>query len=417
MPRGILIVLAVALALRLLVIAGTRDFGPTGDPAHYDEIATWIAEAGRFAPTQLAEPGSPSAFRPPGYPLFLAGVYEVFGVSRYTVARGVSALLGVAFVLLVYLLVARVFDRRLALWSAGIAAVAPVFVWLNGSLLSESLFLPVAFAAALCIALFRERERWWLAALAGVLIGVAASTRTNGITLLLPAALGLARGPGLRKLAGPAIALVCTALVLVPWTVRNASVFDRFLPLGTQGGYTMAGQWNPQAGAPGDFHASWVLPETLPEFEPYFRSPGIDEAELDVRLRRTARAYAKDHPGHVVDAVVRNTLKSFDIGPGRAHAARTSYAEMGVPKGQNWTLSASIYALSLLALAGIAIALARRRRGPLWLWLMPVLFHLSGVLWLGNPRHTMSIFAFLVIPAAYALAAIFAAARRYRLGD
>ncbi len=400
--RGLLIVLAIALALRLLAIADTRDFAPSGDAADYNRNAVWLAETGRFAPTILAEPGGATAFRPPAFPLFLAGIYAVVG-ERYTVARGIEAVLGVAFVWLLYLVAARLFGRRVALWAAAIAAVAPPLVWVNGSLLSESLFLPAAFGAILCALAFRERERLWLVVLAGLLIGLATSTRTNGITLALPLAIAVARGTGLRRLAAPAVLVACMALALVPWTVRNASVFDRFLPLGTQGGFTMSGQWNALSDAAGEYNAVWIVPQGVPDLAGHFRRPGVDEGDLDATLRRAARRYAQDHPGHVFSAAALNTLRSFDLGPAHSFMSEGSFTEMAVPRGQWWTLRASIYLLTLLALVGTVLALVRRRAGPVWFWLVPVLMFASGIAWLGNPRHTLTIYAFMTIPAAYAL--------------
>jgi 4-amino-4-deoxy-L-arabinose transferase-like glycosyltransferase len=139
--RALLIVVAIALVMRLVTVAGTPDYKPSGDPADYDRHAVALSQTGSFAPTQLAEPNSPSALRPPLYPLVLAGVYEVTG-ARWTPARILGALLGTTAVALIFLLAAALFDRSTAKWAAGVAAIYPPLVGLSAGLSAENLFIP-----------------------------------------------------------------------------------------------------------------------------------------------------------------------------------------------------------------------------------------------------------------------------------
>jgi Dolichyl-phosphate-mannose-protein mannosyltransferase len=90
--------------------------------------------------------GGPSAFRPPGYPYFLAGVYKVAG-HRVRAARLAQALLGTAVVALIALLAWRLWDRRVALIAAALAAVYPPLIIVGTALLTESLFIPLVLGA------------------------------------------------------------------------------------------------------------------------------------------------------------------------------------------------------------------------------------------------------------------------------
>jgi 4-amino-4-deoxy-L-arabinose transferase-like glycosyltransferase len=403
--RRLWAIVGVALVVRLLVVVTTPDFVPQGDPADYDRIGTSLASAGNYPVTQLAEPGGQSAFRPPGYPLLLGAVYKVAGLQSWTAARLVGVLLGVASVLLLYLLVAKLYGDRLARWTAAIAAVAPPLVYLNGTLLSESLFIPLVLGMALCVVLQRERGGGFaLAAAAGVLLGAAIVTRSNGLSLALPVVLGLkGAGPGLRRIAPAAVAVVCVGLALIPWTVRNESAFGRFLPLGAQAGFTMAGQWNEIAEAPGDFNSIWQLPQNVPAYAPLFHRPGIDEGDLDEQLRALATDFAKAHKGHVIKAALLNLIRSFDLGPGHGFVSDVSFTELGLPKGQDQVLRWSSYLLCLLGLIGLVIGMRRERwRERGWLYLIPLLVLAGGVLWIGNPRHAAPLFPFIAIAAAHA---------------
>lgn len=400
--KALFAVLALALVLRVGLVVATPDFAPFGDPVDYDRIAVSLSELGSFAPTGLADPGGPSALRPPAYPLLLAATYAVTG-QRFTAGRLLGALLGTATVLLVYLLAARLFDRRLALWGAGVAAVAPPLILLNGSLLTESLFTPLVLAVALCVLAHRDRSRWWLAAAAGALLGLAVLTRSNGLVLALPLVIGLAHQAGRARLAAPAIALACTALVLVPWTVRNASAFERFLPTGTQTGYTMAGAWSAQATEGGAGNTFWLIPQTVPVFAGLFGQPDIDEGDLDAELRSRALDFAADNPGAVLAALVTNVPRTFDLGPGHTETTNSANTEMAVPASAAGPLRAGTYGLLLLTLAGAL--LMPRARGRWWFWLMPVLVHAGVVLWLSSPRYAAPLYAFMAIPCGAALAA------------
>lgn len=394
--KPVLVIVGVALLLRVGLVLATTEYAPVYDAADYDRIAATLAEAGTWPATTLAEPGGASAYRPPAYPGLLAAVYELSG-QRYTAARLVNALLGALAVLLLYLVTARLFGRRLGLWSAGVLAVTPPLIWLCGSLLSENLFIPLMLGTALCVAAYRDRPRIALAAGAGVLLGLATLTRSNALILALPVLLVLRSG-GWRA---PATALATLAIVLTPWTVRNASEFGRFLPLGTQSGYTMAGQWNAPATAEGIFDTYWLLPQTVPGLADRFGRAGIDEGELDADLRARAVDFAAGHPGAVLTAAVTNTGRTFDLGRNHTAVARLAYEELGVAPDKVGWLRLSTYLLLAAALAGLALR-ARRITQP-WFWAIPALIFAASVPWSGTPRYAMPLYPFLAIGAAAAL--------------
>lgn len=397
------LVLLLALALRVAVVVGTPDFTPYGDPADYDTHARSLIERHAYPPTQLAAPFTPSALRPPAYPVLLAAAYALPGADR-TAGRLLGALLGTLVVALAMALAGRLLGRRVAVWTGVVAAVDAPLVWLNASLLSESLFTVLILATLLCLErCARAPARaapLRTAAAAGALAAAAMLTRSNGAVLLVPLAVVL-----LRDRRALAAALAAVVLVLAPWTVRNAVVFGRLLPLGTQSGYTAAGQWNEVAAAPGELQAAWRIGQDVPSLRPLFRRPGIDEAELDAALRHRALAFARRHPRHVLTAFGLDALRLLDLGPGREFVTGVALDEMGVPARQRAALRVSAYVVLLLAALGWAI-LAVERRGPWWLAGTPALLFLSVAPWLGSPRYATAIAPFLAIGAAVTIARI-----------
>ena len=406
---GLWIVLAVALGARLAVIGAAAE-KTFGDAFDFERHANRIVADLEYPETLFTDPGGPSALRPPGFALLLAGVFRVFGPDL-DAARVVFALLGTVSVLLLYLLVARVWgDRRLALGASAIAAVLPSLVLLDNGLLSENLFIPLALGVALLVAVHRDRGGLAAAAGAGAVLGLAVLTRSNGLLLALPVVLGLwgARGAA-RRWAAPAIALGCLALVMAPWAVRNAIVLDRFLPLGTQGGFTIAGQWNGNAADPGDKRAEWLAPPLVGAFSDLIGQPGLDEGEVDAELRSRAITFAVEHPPVAPTALFLNVQRTFGVHIAHSELDTIAYTEMGIPEDRWAWVRISTYALALLAIAGALVLLRARARGlprgPLWLWAFPVLLFAGYVVWLGTPRYRVPVDPFLALLAAIAVRA------------
>ena len=98
-----------------------------------------------------------------------------------------------------------------------------------------------------------ERLRRW--ALPGALLGALALTRPEylGVAIVV-AAVVFARGIGVewrRALAQAAVLLAAVIFVVLPWTVRNAVVLDRLVPISTGGGQVLfAGSYMPSGGDP-----------------------------------------------------------------------------------------------------------------------------------------------------------------------
>jgi 4-amino-4-deoxy-L-arabinose transferase-like glycosyltransferase len=407
LPGALWAILAVALGLRVLVVLATPDHIVFGDPGDYDRIARFLVDQGTYPPSLYADPTSPSALRPPGYPYFLAGLYEVFG-KHWDVGRYAGALLGTASVGLLWDVVRRVWDGRLALWTAAIAAILPSLVWIGGGLTAESLFIPLMLGAVWAAVRHRDAggSGWWVLA-AGVLLGLAVITRTNGAIVLLP--LLVAAWLPRRRRRDPAVLLVGLVLALTPWTIRNYVAFDALAPLGTQSGFTLVGNYNDESSAPGPLKAAWRIPMTVPDLAPILLQPGTNEVDVDARLRDHAIDYALDHPRYIATSSARHAVHLFQVNTTVDLASGNSFREMGMPRWTWWPATIAFWLLLAAAAAGVVL-LARRRRagglGPLWLWAVPVVMILGVLPLLGPPRYRIPIDPFLAILAAAALMAL-----------
>jgi len=246
-----LLLFIVALGFRLFVGLRLPNDTP-GDGIIYAQIARNVLEQHVYSHETQA-PFIPSIIRLPGYPMFLAGLYAVFGHGNNTAVRVVQALLDTLCVVLIalmaYLWISDdALKHRAAIGAFGLAALCPFTTIYVATILTE---VPTnLFILLLCLFVtfaLRSQTRWranlgW--AIAGVTVGLAVLFRPDsgllaaatGITILL-GSFGVSNQRHvwskrcLSSIVSATIFSVAFGLVLVPWTIRNRRVFGVFQPL------------------------------------------------------------------------------------------------------------------------------------------------------------------------------------------
>jgi hypothetical protein len=399
-PRAAWLLLALALLVRLVHVALTDDYVPVLDAADYHRHGVSIAGGGGFPESIAAAGGGPSAFRPPLYPYLVGAVYEVVGPRIYA-ARAAGAVIGAASVGVLGILANQLLGRRVALVAMAVAAVYPPLVLFGNALLSEGSFILLVLAAIGAALRFRAGGGIGWAAASGALVGLAALDRSNGLVLLLPLALTCWRSPRRgRALLAPAALVAAALLVLVPWTVRNVSVFDRFFVVTTQTGFGLAGTYNETSRTDPRLPGAWRPPGIVPELGDVF-ARGLDEAQTDRVLRERALRFMADHPGYVVSASVRNTGRMLDLtgfGFGEVVAA-----DVGIGRTEARIGIVSFWIVG--ALAALALLTRAARRLPLAFWLSLGLLAASAVFVSGTSRYRVPLEPFFVVLAAQAVVA------------
>jgi hypothetical protein len=379
--------LVVRVVLALAVSPSTID----GDPAFYDRAGHRVAQGEGWPRLSGAEHAT--ALHPPGWPYALGLTYAATGAdageTRWRAGRLANALFGAVAAGLLGLLGAALFTPMVGLIAAGLYAVYPPPAILGTAMLSEPLFVALMLGALVAVLSGGRRMRWVV--VAGMLVGLAALTRPNGILLLLPLALALRSWRRAAVLAGVAV------LTIVPWTVRNHAVMDAFVPVASNTGKTLAGTYNPTAQT---FRYRWITPALLPPgYRRALRAP--TEPERSSELTRLAADYVRDDPLSVPKAFVWNTARLAELESGGRTILRNALRSDGLA-----TVSYLGFALmALLALGGL---LTRRLRSvPLWVWLLPALFYVSAALIAVNfSRFRGPLEPFIVLAAACAAAAL-----------
>lgn len=408
--NALALILVMAAVVRVGVIVATPGFQPIFDARDYERHAVAIATGQPYF-SQFDQPPAPSAFRPPLYPLALAIVHVLGGAI--TGGRLLGALLGVATVLLAFLIADRLWGRRVAVVTGALAALFPPLALLNASLLSESLFLPLELGALLAILEYRRGRRLRWAIAAGALCGLAALTRVNGLLLALAALAGVwtVRPRYRRPTLISSLALVITAVIVAaPWTIRNTIVFGRFVGISTEGGYGLAATYNRESAKvrpAGRIFQS----HQLAIFRDLYRDRSLDEAERASRLTGRALDFAGGHPGYVARALFWNTLRILELhrdGPYDLAFQAGFLQAVGDERLVSPTVLGSLYLVLVLALFGALtqLGLMRATRAPPFVWLFPVLMVLPAIAVVGLPRYRAPVDPFLVMLAAVALVSV-----------
>lgn len=252
----------------------------------------------------------PSAFRPPLYPFFLAGMMRLAGRYAFVIVRLVQLVAG----LLAVWLLARLASRMLGPAAGRVSLLAglflPTIVFFPTVLMTEtfailltSVFLVLVFEPS---ASLNARRSAWI----GLVVGIATLLRFNFGALGILAAWAAWRKNGWRHGAAPLAAMAATfLLVLSPWLVRNTLVFGEPL-LGTQGGLNalqgiLAPQGRAQPGATARVRAAsgWVAADL--ETNNRSRIALGSEAQLDGRTWQEAWHAWEDAGWHVIPIEIK----------------------------------------------------------------------------------------------------------------
>jgi hypothetical protein len=236
---SVVLSLTAGLALRLWMLA--KFFETSGDSLIYGGLAKNLLLHRGFALTTQVGKTYPTLIRLPGYPLFLALCFRIFGMENYASAAWVQIGLELLGCLLLADFVLRIASAGAAHCTLWLAMLCPFTAIYAAEPLSEA---PTLFLLALSLwtaERFQSRPGWADALGFTIAVSFAALLRPDGALVgvaLAPALLvGLLRRTGVqgvstKKLAR--MAVVCVLLALAPfaaWGWRNWQVFHVFEPL------------------------------------------------------------------------------------------------------------------------------------------------------------------------------------------
>jgi len=421
-------------------------FEVSGDSQLYGSMAKHLLLRGCYGLVDAHQVLQPTLIRLPGYPLFLAACFRLFGMENYYSAAVIQIVLDLAACFLLALAADRLAPARYrdaavhaTLW---LAALCPFTAIYAGQPLTET---PTVFCIALAlwaVARFRHLQDWTSALLFTLAVTWAALLRPDG------ALVAVALAPALvwcihsswprhaRKL------VVCILIAMTPfaaWTIRNARVFHVFQPLAPRyatdpGEDTWPGwqrwmktwsldyvstfqvYWN-MPGAPLDvtdlpsraFDSAAQRAETAKLFADYDANEDEMSPALDARFAQLAAKRIADHPlryylwlplGRMADMWLRPRVENLNI-----DLDWWVYAHHNSETRFSWFYAGLNAFYLLLALVGLWL------RPRLWPWML-LYFVLRSLLLCTieapEARYTIECFPMLFVLGGVAIGRLFA---------
>jgi 4-amino-4-deoxy-L-arabinose transferase-like glycosyltransferase len=386
-------IVGAGFVARLLAVRLTPGYVPQHDDRSYLLHVLALERTGSYPVFHYGIHPIQTAYRPPGLPYLLAGVHRLFGGAVPT-DRMVQVVVGTVLVALVGVVAGQVWDRRTALVAMALAALSPALVLFGASVITEPLYATLE-VAAIAAALQARRGgghvlAWAL--LAGVLAGLAALTRPEGL-FVVPAIALIAWRADWRA----AVALVVAALVAIsPWTIRNAEKLHAFVPISTEAGNTLAGMYNDIAWHK---HARWQDPRLSHLYVSVRRANKLSEVGTDSGLRDAALHWVLRHPGYPFYVLAKNLPRIAGVAGNwwSADGLRT----VSLPTGPAPWLRIGLLLSTVLALAGAATS--RARRLPLGWWLAGGVVLAAAVFLNAEQRFAVPLQPWLLLLAAAGL--------------
>ncbi|MFS0837006.1 ArnT family glycosyltransferase [Paenibacillus sp. 1P03SA] len=206
------------------------------DSLNYDTMVRQLLDTGVYAYNSE----TPNALVTPGYPLFLAAVYELADYKENNplpLVRYIQALLSLITLGFLYRITRRFSGERTALAALLIAAVYPPLVWANGAVLTEVLAIFLLMGYLLAQIRVFETPTYGRAAAAGIWLGLTVLVRPEFLPLIaLAFAFQWFRDKEARKRTIRLFACSAAAVVLLlaPWWIRNAVTLHQWVATAAQ---------------------------------------------------------------------------------------------------------------------------------------------------------------------------------------
>ncbi|MCC7407601.1 MAG: hypothetical protein IT442_05990 [Phycisphaeraceae bacterium] len=388
-------ILVASIALRVVVIAAAHP-NLVSDARDYRSYAMNLVQTGTYA--QTYEEGETEvykgftfrAYRPPGYAILLAGLYEVFG-ECFRSALAVNVMADVVTEVCFFLIALRLFGGGAAVIVLSLLAVH--IVWTPNPM-SESVY--TAMSSLLMVLLVYEGPTRSAGSAAAFGLLLAAALFTRPITVFVLPLLGwkFARsGFARRQLMLAALVLMPSVVTLGWWTYRNYRLFGQVVAFTTN------------LGANYSMH----LGINRDEWFTKMRQAGLNEAEINAEFLRMEREVCLERPGFCVSLVGRQAAGLFSIAP--CFEVYYGLWEMILPGGPGSSLGAQLHRAAfrlygptyLLAAMGVLIlAIQRKRLGGVWtLMISYVVIH--AILSRGDMRYAAPIYPMMCLFAAACL--------------
>ncbi|MDD3731868.1 MAG: glycosyltransferase family 39 protein [candidate division Zixibacteria bacterium] len=246
------IIFAISFFLRFLyIISFEAEIIYNDDPWYYLRIANNILNGKGYIEGNLY------AYRPPLYSYFIALVFY-FTDNNINITRLIQSILSSFSCVGIYFIGKKLSSKNTGLIAGMFCAIYPQLINYSVQLCTEQLFLFFIIFGLLCFIISYYKKNLLVEITAGFLFGLASLTREAGLFFIFGILIWLIFKH--KKITTSLkkwwlIALI-SIITISPWAVRNYLIFNKFVPIATNGGINFYMGNNPEA--TGSFN--WILP-------------------------------------------------------------------------------------------------------------------------------------------------------------
>jgi hypothetical protein len=320
---------------------------PYPDEQEYFKLATNVARHGAYSYDGI----HPTAYRPPGYPLFLS-VLRATGLGVVGL-RAVGALVLALSILLLYVLLRRIYGPRVTVLTCCVTAVYPLLLYTSTRLYPQALSLALLLGGliaghnALLAPSNRGRLLW--ATLAGLLVGAQLLTVPPVGVLLLAIALVVTV---VRRSGVLIVALAIGVLLPLGWAVRNYEAMHAIVPISTNTGLNLlignSEHTTPSSGLQAD----------VSRYMRYVKSHHLGEVQANTYYLHAAERWVGHHP--LREAILYAGKVAYDFAPiNQLHTAGEASSGTAIVSAVTYLPFLALFVLRL-----IAVAIRRSRLMP-----------------------------------------------------
>lgn len=253
----------------------------------------------------------PSAYMPPGYVAFIYPFLYLENIEyrNFWIGNCQSLLYGIV-ILAIFLFSQILFNRDTAIVASIITAVLPEFIYLPFTIGPTVLFhlLLVFYFIVL-----HQKESNKKLLLSGVLSACLVYLRAEFLLFIIISTLWKIYH---KQLQHAFIGLVIPLILLAPWSIRNYFIFNKFVPITTNGGLNFYRGHNPDPGG-------WV--EGLYTIYPGLEKSNLYEVELNKVFFNKGLDFIFNNPSQDLINNLKKTITFWTIDPADERSSKILY--------------------------------------------------------------------------------------------
>lgn len=379
------LILIIALVLRLLYLIVV--VGPNSFPGNIDSIEHHIIAQNIIQGKGYSMYGNPTAYRAPFLTYLMAALYFIFG-EHFVIVRLSIIVMSIILIWAIYHLSKLIFNSKVGLWAAFLAAIYPHLIFYNARIFTETPFTLFSLLAMVFFVKFFKTKKVYLLLPVGFFIALAILTRPVGFMLLLFLLLYLSLRPlSLVNFRNILILTVVVAVFLMPWIVRNYLVFQRFIPVTSQGGVVLWVSNNHYIAHHPYYHGLYCL---------YQQLPGAINLVTPDEISRSQYAYKycwnflKEYPEDIPRLIWSKTFKFWDK---KFFTASSRY----------WIYENFYFIILILSVVGSYLTIRLRNYKAIYLWMIILANFIPALIFWAGARVRLPLEPVLIIFCALTL--------------